>query len=266
MGKIILNGTEYVGSGGSGGVIYLPTIYSEEEREVGAWTDGKPLYQKTVIIPNTSTINKDFTFAHGISNIDKVISANGMLWEIGGDSGRYSYFMPVSDNSNNTLSIRVSKTDIYFRGTNYFSVDANRNMYVTIQYTKTTDVAGSGNWNTDGVPTHHYSTNEQVIGTWVDGKPVYEMVFEIASLPNTTTTEYNPNISNFGEWVACGCSGEVIFASGNKAPLPYFHMGLFATNSINIQYNPNGKVQIQTGTDRTTASAKFVLQYTKTTD
>ena len=47
--------------------------------------------------------------------------------------------------------------------------------YITLQYTKTTDTAGSGTWTPQGVPAIHYSTDEQVVGTWVDGSTLYEI-------------------------------------------------------------------------------------------
>ena len=62
----------------------------------------------------------------------------------------------------------------------------NGQIWITVQYTKTTDVAGSGNWNTDGVPTHHYSTSEQVVGTWINNKPLYEKTVELTSLEYDT--------------------------------------------------------------------------------
>lgn len=55
MGKQYLNGVLY----GTGEIIkFSPYIYSLEEREVGVWTDGKPLYQKsfTTICLSVKTI------------------------------------------------------------------------------------------------------------------------------------------------------------------------------------------------------------------
>ena len=46
--------------------------------------------------------------------------------------------------------------------------------HITIQYTKTTDQPGSGTWTPQGVPAVHYSTDEQVVGTWTDGSTIYE--------------------------------------------------------------------------------------------
>jgi hypothetical protein len=45
--------------------------------------------------------------------------------------------------------------------------------YDLILYTKSSDTAGSGSYNTLGVPNVHYSTDEQVIGTWM-GETLYQ--------------------------------------------------------------------------------------------
>ena len=45
---------------------FQPVIYSTEEREIGVWTDRKPLYQKTINVGTLTT--GDNAFNHGISN------------------------------------------------------------------------------------------------------------------------------------------------------------------------------------------------------
>ena len=54
---------------------------------------------------------------------------------------------------------------------------ANNITGFTLQYTKTTDTAGSGTWTPQGVPAKHYSTEEKVIGTWIDGSTIYEKTY-----------------------------------------------------------------------------------------
>ena len=63
-----------------------------------------------------------------------------------------------------------------------------REVWVTRKYTKTTDTPGSGTWTPSGAPAVHYSTEEQVVGTWVDGKTVYQdTIYFQGSLPEGTT-------------------------------------------------------------------------------
>jgi hypothetical protein len=135
MGKIILNGKEYGGSGGSGGVIYLPTIYSDEEREVGVWRDGKPLYQKTIsfgALPNSTSKS----VAHGISDLDKIVDFSAL-------AKRPSPFniipLPSSHYQSTSAQQEISfnATNITIRNGN--NASAYTDVYVTLRYTKTTD-------------------------------------------------------------------------------------------------------------------------------
>lgn len=151
---------------------FPPLIYSDEEREVGVWRDGKPLYQKTVYCGDFTTSGNK-SVAHNISNLDKVVMMYGTFNE-----GTTRFPLPiVMWGSAVTYQTRlaVNNTNVIIsRDTAAQSV----NLYVTLQYTKTTDTAGSGIWTTQGGYAHHYSTSEKVVGTWVDGKPLYEKTLQ----------------------------------------------------------------------------------------
>ena len=230
---------------------FQPVIYSTEEREIGVWTDGKPLYQKTVVLASSMSItsntwtdidNGDWSFVDTFV-LGLMVNANGA--SVG--------FVAIDKNTNNNKLrvLQTRSTDITCKS-------------VTIQYTKLTDTAGSGDWTPSGIPSVHYSTEEQVVGTWL-GETLYEKVLEISALSNDSEVEYNPNISNFGEFITCLCSSYIIFSSGNTSPLPYFKASSSTsfTGAVSIQYNANGKVAIKTTADRTNCSAKCVLRYIK---
>lgn len=148
-----------------GRYIYLPTIYSEDEREVGVWRDGKPLYQKTF----------SFDFSENVSG-----------WTLFDDSVSYDSLVQAVPNSKSTISTEdqlmlypstLSSPRWCIKNDHklYYYVDNSpRKGFVTIQYTKTTDTAGSGIWTPSGEIAHHYSTDEQIVGTWVDGSTVWE--------------------------------------------------------------------------------------------
>lgn len=109
---------------------------------------------------------------------------------------------------------------------------------------------------------HHYSTTEQVIGTWIDGKPLYEKTVDFGALPNTTTKQVNHNISNIDYIVdykaVCRNSAKTSFV-----PIPRVN----ANSSLifDIVFT-NTYIEVQVGTDRTGYSMYVTLQYTKTTD
>lgn len=169
-----------------GNVIYLPTIYSDEERQVGVWRDNKPLYQKTAYIPSVSIPSNSATtinISDYFSNVENAIKYECC------DTTRGDIYPNIMANSNLSpynigVTIEQSSDHIIFTRGNGGS--ATLDFRLTLWYTKTTDTAGSGNWNADGTPTHHYSTNEQVVGTWLDGSTLYEKSFELTNLTQDT--------------------------------------------------------------------------------
>lgn len=173
--------------GGSGGKEIQPVIYSNDEREVGVWTDGKPLYQKTFIVDNPQAGGQ--TYNLNISNLEKVVEQFGTWtrrWEAYGSISSWTYninaeneIMPSFQPQFQVLA-RARDSDgtfyIYYPTSGAYS-SAVSQVRLTIQYTKTTDTAGSGIWTPSGVPAVHYSTDEQVVGTWTDGKTIYQKTY-----------------------------------------------------------------------------------------
>ena len=179
LNKFVVQYTKSADRAGSGGYQaygFSPIIYSEEEREVGVWIDNKPLYQ--------------ITYDAG-SNIDVKYNSwtNITINEL---MGSENIVMGYGTNSGGTYTpLQVSWTGSV--GSKIIQVQTPRNSnnqgvrYFTFLYTKTTDVAGSGSYNTLGVPNVHYSTEEQVIGTWTDGRPIYQKIITYDSTINSNT-------------------------------------------------------------------------------
>ena len=163
------------------GDTFSPIIYSLTEREVGVWIDGKPLYQKSFCFTPSSldeTINLSFL------DIKDIISGAGYWTRYSGNV--YTQY-PLGDCETPSFSgydinvrYEVANGNLRFIISGYGAEDVNQIRY-TLQYTKTTDNPGTGRWTPSGVPAHHYSTEEQVIGTWIDGKTLYEKTFTVTS-------------------------------------------------------------------------------------
>lgn len=222
--------------------IFAPVIYSDNEKRIGVWRDNKPLYQRTWSgLSLTSNINW-YSTGIDISFVDTIV--NGFSNDMYGQRIEESY-----GNDNGTLYSR--------------SQFANQIITtITLLYTKTADVAGSGNWNTDGVPTIHYSTSEQVIGTWIDGKPLYEITLN--PTVNRGSNTLNHGIANFKECIRI--FGKCKYNNTAEVlPLPYV--------STNTQYviacgNVTSTTYlVDVGNGFTTIQDCYVtIQYTKTTD
>lgn len=103
---------------------------------------------------------------------------------------------------------------------------------------------------------HNYSTTEQVVGTWVDGRPIYEKTFEVSSPYFKNGDWLNthiiiPNIDNI-----ISVSSTVV-SSNNEQGL---FIGVF--NKI----NNNGELEIYSPVGWNTTGQTTTIRYTKTTD
>ena len=156
---------------------FQPIIYSEEEREIGVWLDGRPLYERTF---NSTTAADNQT--------PVVIADPGINTEIKNFYGEINGSRELNSAlDNNTFSyswITNNKHQVgnFAKGNVYISLPC----IVTCQYTKTTDSPGSGQWTPQGVPAHHYSTDEQIIGTYL-GETLYEKTYTVTAPSNNTS-------------------------------------------------------------------------------
>lgn len=139
---------------------YAPIIYSLEEREVGVWTDGKPLYERVFDFSTALSIQpSNWTLTNiDSTNIEKIVYCTGLH----SDGTCYAFIGadPTQSTHSKVGVWSARNTTITLKG-------------LILQYTKISDIAGSGSWGTDGVPMVHYDGNEKVIGTWF-GETLYE--------------------------------------------------------------------------------------------
>ncbi len=251
MGDILMNGIKY-----AGGISYYfnRVIYSDKEQRIGIWRDNKPLYQKTIDC-GTCPDNATKAIPHGISNIDKIVSFNGM-----GYNGSNFYHIPSVNRLQVGYQIQIdanlTNVNIY-TATNLF---VGVHVYITIQYTKTTDVAGSGDWNTDGAPMHHYLTTEHVIGTWIDGSTLYEKTIEF-SITSTLGSGFN-TIEAMPNIIPIDMKGHLLnLNDGRVYPLNYSNST--ATSSL-FYYQGNITLNIQNDSWGTGYKLWVTVQYIKT--
>lgn len=121
MGKMILNGKEYAGSGSEW------HEYSTDEKVVGKWIDGKPLYQKSISLAGISIATGQYAIVYTQANIE-LKYANGYFIE-----GNYVYIVPEP-----FLRIRQDGSNIVFRAMEPSAWNISSG-FLTIRYTKTTD-------------------------------------------------------------------------------------------------------------------------------
>ena len=230
--------------GGFGGKIFSSDLdYSTEEQLTGKrWIDGKPIYQKTIFYEGDIKNTSNFSIQHGISDLEIIVFSfvatkrkDGFIWEQ----------INISDGSEKArYNINENSIDILYNW------DPTQYLLAIIQYTKTTDTELSPVSLPKIKSIHNYSTEEQVVGTWIDGKPIYERVFTDVNVSlatadwhyaNVTIDNFKFVIDSFGFDGTYQCF-KPFGASNNNNQLWWRHNNV--NNTINI----------------------IVVQYTKTTD
>lgn len=229
--------------------------FSVDEKVVGRWINNKPLYQKMIFIddndPTTSWTSK--TINHNISNVEYI---NG-----------YGYFQETYDSAKTTFALNtVSGGGDFFRITfKSDSVIIGRSsnwvmqgyMWIILNYTKTTDSAAT---TIEQKPTH-YSTDEQVVGTWIDGKPLYQKTFvgtmvvnggNIAQADSTGTFQFKEIKSTLCYNEVGTIQESTFFYAGDNYWTIWVESGYIKGKAVDPSYG--GKL------------VNITLRYTKTTD
>lgn len=116
--------------------------YSTTEQVIGKWTDGKPLYGKTITFTSTISTNATTSIAHNITNVKNIFidfGASFMEANIG-SSDYVSYNFPLigyAGNLTDKVYCYVNPTNINFYANGAWG--NNWTKHITLKYTKTTD-------------------------------------------------------------------------------------------------------------------------------
>ena len=107
--------------------------YSETEKVIGTWINGKPLYQK--VIKRTSALSNNTNISLGVSDIEYAFIK--YAWGVQGTT-----LTPINygESSSWFAVVYITPTNINIQGSgNFFSYRAANGAIFVICYTKTTD-------------------------------------------------------------------------------------------------------------------------------
>lgn len=107
-------------------------IYFTDERKIGTYYDGKPIYRKVIRTTSPSSTGWDTTNTN-ITNLDTLILFTGTI-----DRGDYINSIPYRENSTGFIDVSLRKSDNKIMQ-NVGSDLLNKKEVFILEYTKTTD-------------------------------------------------------------------------------------------------------------------------------
>ena len=113
-------------------------VYSTEEKVIGKWIDGKPVYKAT-IIKDISLGTGEKNINHNINNIKNIIDVSGSCIV----NNNEWFLLPMSAPLDNVPTYGISIQSITATNLNFFvgtgMGDASKTIQATLIYTKSTD-------------------------------------------------------------------------------------------------------------------------------
>lgn len=245
-------------------LLYSPNIWNEEYKIGYAWNNQsgfpsratgfievKPNTKYTIVVDNISNLNGgtllifELEYAGSPSESTTQINVNG------------STTITTTSNTN-VLSIQFTISSGDISASNFANV-----MIVEGEGTYTYQPYITPSINVDGEDIFYsntYSTAEQIIGKWIDGKPIYRKVVTGTTTSNANSTNLLTNIDTLINY-----SGSV-FKEGYWITLNSA-FGTGGTQDIRTILNTSNNTAIlQVGTTYYNCNYKIILEYTKTTN
>ena len=251
-------------------------IYTTTEKMIGSYM-GKPLYQKTftdIIAPDT-TDGTETSMDIDVSslNIESVQYIQGIMWNLPAGNKNHCLSLPAILASNKEMCnviIATTSNVPKLRVINTASAFNGRSINVTIKYTKTSDGTvrvGTGN---------DYSTDEQIIGTWIDGKPLYQKTVQVNISVTTDLISYTSytSVNNLNIKDIIDMKGILFQGTSSNSNQISIWFSSWINADEKIKYIVQGwynKTNARLCIDCNRASysgkiAYITIQYTKTTD
>ena len=197
-------------------------------------------------------------------------------WKVGdtlvtsGGRAIISFFNGVTnityrDMTNATITIPANTTRIYvstLKANTQFQIEIGNTATAYEPYIrKAININGE-----DEYYTNDYSAAEQVIGKWINGKPIYRKVITYGTMPTgpTDSPTFNHNIANIDlitHWYGFCVNNDGLQYNFDHVAAVNMGSNMTIATRINKQW-----IQIAVSSDMSAFTGYFVIEYTKTTD
>lgn len=237
-------------------------LYSTTEKIVGCWIDGKPIYQKVIQTTFPTYGNEKYvSIGASIGWADakvQLIDSSGWVQLLNrtktSEKSPYGLHFAIGTNS-----VSSDKNSLYLANQATTTTFDNATVYATIRYTKTTDAANSFKYGFE----NDYSTSEKIVGTWVNGKPIYQKTISCGNLPNNSSKTVAHGVSNLDSVI--NITGYTYILGGASMTTKYYTLIPNHSPSVAVRADSTS-IYLQTTSNLSTSEAYVTIQYTKTTD
>lgn len=227
----------------------------------------------TTLTDNKAVLNFKGTFYKSndiIGNNNNIQQIGYKIWESGtSEPASYTTLTPTTSGGNITITDFEISNVVYTKTYNYKIILKDRYNYqdtidngiiptgqsVWTEYKDRVDFLKLtvNNYNPFG-----YSTNETIVGKWINDKPIYRKVIDIGTLPNNSTKSVPTGLTNTDIRLV-NVYGICYNSDGN------YQAGLNDTYS-RINLTPTNNLNIRTSIDFSAYTGYVILEYIKTTD
>ena len=236
-------------------------VYSDDTNEtiIGYIIENNvkiPLYRK--IFKGEKVAGSNLVFDTTALDIDKVLNILGTT-----DRGTLIYpLMRYEASDNLTFAYYMPKENklVFTSGTSSWS--STGNVTIILEYTKKNIDESSVNINRILCEKSVYSEEETVIGTWIDGKPLYRKSFIVKGI---TAVSYTHSLADLNMDMCLFDFSHSVFKQ-DVYSLPF---GIYGSNTDynRVFFQDNNAVVFQFGSIYTMSKdLYFTIEYTKTTD
>lgn len=213
--------------------------------------------------------NETLTLLDGVKNYDTLCITCAFS---GGQERKTDTYIDTNnitfDSNEDFGLIAHGITSVYLNNTVAISFQNNKSIEVKVGSQSVVITKVVGIRNVQNPIENNYSTDEQVIGKWIDGKPIYRKVCSyIAEIPESASAEtiigVSPPIQNIEQLVKI--YGNYTSAPDTRQyPLPYT---IQSGSTIRIVYDyTQGIIIIKGNGIGASKNHYIIIEYTKTTD
>ena len=228
----------------------ISDYYSTDEKVIGRWIDGKPIYQCVYNLGSLIRISNSTWTSVGMALNDK----QTILRALGTNSYNGASIQTISGE----LLTCVKNNEIVFLASR--DGEVLECTYIVLQFTKSTDSAVT----TTQEDPNEYSTDEKIIGKWIDGKPIYQRTWQTTT-PSNASAGVVISSASLGVQLSQVIKLDGYIDNGGHIDINWYYSSNRNVNSF-YDRTQNSVFMVCSAAAEQNKTVYITLQYTKNSD